>query len=350
MRLLVYSPAFLPSIGGLELNVANLHAWLARHGFEVTVVTNTPGLPLPELPFRVVRSPGDTDLLALVRWAEVIHFANMSLRGFWPLLLVRRPWVVSHHSWYCRTNGEIAWQDRLKRWLMRRATASVAVSRAMAEDLGPPTQVIPNCYRSDLFRRIPGVERDRDLLFVGRLVSDKGVDLLLEAVAALSRQGLRPGLDVVGEGPERPQLEARVAELGLSRVRFHGSVTGEALVRAMNKHRILVVPSRYREPFGIVALEGAACGCAVVASGGGGLADATGPAGLTFANGSVAELAAALERVLVGGWRPDQAAVERHLAAHHLDVVGARWRELLLQCVDQAPTGSDLQSGRGRGG
>jgi glycosyltransferase involved in cell wall biosynthesis len=293
MRILVYSPAFLPQIGGLELNTAHLAEQIQRSGHEVTVVTTTTGGD--GFPYRVVREPSPAELLRWTRWCDVFYQANVSLRGLWPLFLVRRPWVVSHHSWYCRTDGRIVWQDRLKRGLLRFAASSIAVSQAIAEDLAVPSVVIPNPYRDDLFRRLPEVERTEDLVFLGRLVSDKGVDILLDAMALLTGEGLRPRLTVVGEGPEAPRLREQAARLGLSeRVSFLGTRTGEELVEILNRHRILVVPSRYNEPFGIVALEGIACGCVVVGSRGGGLKDAIGPCGDTFRNGDAADLARVL--------------------------------------------------------
>ena len=66
----------------------------------------------------------------------------------------------------------------------------------------------------------------------------------------------------------------------------------------LNRHRILVVPSSYNEPFGIVALEGIACGCAVIGTAGGGLPEAIGPCGLVVPNRDAAALAGAIERVL----------------------------------------------------
>jgi glycogen(starch) synthase len=318
MKILVYTPAFLPQVGGLEINTANLAEQFQRAGHEVVVVTTTPG-GTDLLSYRVVRRPSPRELLRWTRWCDVFHQANVSLRGLWPLLLVRRPWVVSHHSWYCRTDGRIAWPDRLKRGLLRFAASSIAVSQAVADDLEVPSVVIPNSYREDLFRRLPGVERSGDLVFVGRLVSDKGVDLLLDALARLAAEGLHPRLTVVGDGPETPGLREQAARLGLeTQVDFLGTRTGEELVEILNRHRILVVPSRYNEPFGIVALEGIACGCVVVGSAGGGLKDAIGPCGDTFRNGDVEDLA----RVL-GEWlrHPEldaacREAAEAHLARH----------------------------------
>ncbi len=336
MKILFYSPAFLPNVGGLELNVANLAARMAKAGHEIVVVTRTAGRGADDFPFRVVRQPPPLELLRWTRWCDVFYQANISLRGLWPLLLVRRPWVVSHHSWYCRTEGHIAWQDRLKRYLLRFAAASISVSQAIADDLATPSVVIPNPYRDDLFRLLPGVARTEDLVFVGRLVSDKGVDVLLDALALLAQESLRPQLTVVGDGPERPRLEEQAARLGIAaQVDFLGTRTDAELVEILNRHRILVVPSRYREPFGIVALEGIACGCVVVGSEGGGLKDAIGPCGETFENGNAADLARVLGRRLRNPEIDEDCLrhAESHLARHTADRAAAEYLRALEGAV-----------------
>lgn len=339
MKVLHYSPAFLPQIGGLELNVCNIALRIQAAGHDVTVVTQTPAAEPDDLPFRVIRCPSSLELLRWTRWCDVFFQANVSLRGLWPLLLLRRPWVVSHHSWYCQSDGRIAWQDRLKRWLLRFAAASIAVSKAVAADLstpGTPALVIPNPYRDHLFRLLPEVERTGDLLFVGRLVSDKGVDVLLDALGLLAGDGLVPRLTIVGEGPERLLLETRARSLGIaSRIDFLGTRTGEELVRIMNGHRILVVPSRYQEPFGIVALEGIACGCLVVGSAGGGLGEAIGPCGLTCRNGDAADLARVLAPLLrdPGSGRDLLAHAPAHLAEHASETIGRAYVRVLEEVV-----------------
>jgi glycosyltransferase involved in cell wall biosynthesis len=92
-----------------------------------------------------------------------------------------------------------------------------------------------------------------------------------------------------------------------------------------------VVPSRWQEPFGIVALEGIASGCVVVGSAEGGLAEAIGPCGLTFPNGNAPALAHALSRLLNDSAECDrlrQAAsahlarfTPRHVAGLYLDAM-----------------------------
>jgi glycosyltransferase involved in cell wall biosynthesis len=281
-----------------------------------------------------LRQPGPLALLRAVRDCDVFFQANVSLRGLWPLLLVRRPWAVSHHSWYCQSDGRVAWPDRLKRWLLRFAAVSISVSRALAADLATPSLVIPNSYRDDLFQVLPESERTRDLVFLGRLVSDKGADLLIAAMGRLAARGLRPRLTVIGDGPELPALRRQIAALGLaSQVELTGTRVGSELVALLNRHRILVVPSRYHEPFGVVALEGIACGCVVLGSMGGGLPEAIGPCGRTFPNGRIEELAAALERLLC---HPEELAALRAGAAEHLAAHGSdRIARLYSTALDQ---------------
>lgn len=348
MKILLYSPAFLPQIGGLEINTANLARELAGRGHEITLVTRTPGdTGDPEdhrasFPFRVVRDPSRRDFLRWTRWCDVFFQQNISLRGLWPLLFVHRPWVVSHHSWYCRPDGRRGWQDRLKRLVLRRAAASIAVSQAMADDLEVPSTVILNAYRDSLFRILPGVERTRDLLFVGRLVSDKGVDVLLEALGLLRARGLRPGLTLLGEGPEAPRIAEQARRLGVAdQVDMPGVRTGEELVRSFNEHRLLVVPSRYNEPFGIVALEGIACGCLVVGSAGGGLKEAIGPCGLTFPNGDSTALAEILAGLLEDPARGRDLLrhAPEHLARHGSAVVALAHERVLETAAPRRKAG-----------
>jgi glycosyltransferase involved in cell wall biosynthesis len=280
----------------------------------------------------VLRDPSPREFLSATRWADVVLHQNLSLRGLWPLALVRRPLVVAHQSWYRRPDGRIAWQDRWKRNIVARAAGSISVSAAIAADLGSVSIVIGNAYDAERFSAPANDEREGELLFVGRLVSDKGLDLLVEALGRLGERGVRPRLTVVGEGPEQNRCARQVVELGLeSQVDFLGALSGDDLAVTYRRHRILVVPSRYREPFGIVALEGIACGCAVIASEGGGLSDAVGPCGRLFPNGDVAALAAAIERL-----RADEAELERyrqgaaaHLAERRPERVAALYRAVL---------------------
>ena len=333
MRVLMYSPAFYPGIGGLENFAAMVAEGLTELGCQVTVVAITSGLgDEARFPYTVVRRPGPLHLLRLVQWCDIFFHHNVSLKGIWPLLFIKRPWVVAHHGWYSRSNGAIGWRDLLKRRATRFAT-NIAVSMAVADHLGGvAAAVIPNPYNDALFREIPSISRDRELVFLGRLVSDKGCDLLLESLVMLRQEGLTPHLTIIGTGPEETLLRACVDRLGLERqVSFAGTLAGEELVTRLNHHQLLVTPSRWNEPFGIVALEGIACGCLIVASSGGGLPEAVGPCGLTFSNGDARALADRIADVLR---RPERRAVylagaPAHLSRHRRAHVARAYHEVL---------------------
>lgn len=301
---------FFPSTGGIE-TASNLLAreFVAlRH--EVRVVTQTEGNG--DFPFAVIRRPGPLELFRQVRWCDLFLQNNISLRTLWPLLFVRRPLFVAHQTWITNPDSSVGWQHHLKRFVLRNAT-SLAISRAVAEQLPGPSIQVGNPYDDKVFKNVPPDSRTRELIFVGRLVSDKGANLLLEAMALLES---KPRLTIAGDGPERATLEKQTAELELqSRVEFIGSQTSEQLARLLRQHQILVVPSRWREPFGIVALEGIACGCVVVGSAEGGLAEAIGPCGLTFPNGDAQALSNALSRLLED---PAECDYLRQNAAAHL--------------------------------
>jgi glycosyltransferase involved in cell wall biosynthesis len=91
------------------------------------------------------------------------------------------------------------------------------------------------------------------------------------------------------------------------------------------------MPSRYDEPFGVAALEGIACGCAVVGSAGGGLPEAMGPCGLVFRNGSVEELADRLAQLLSDPGRLAQlrAGAAEHLAGHSSERIARLYADAL---------------------
>jgi glycosyltransferase involved in cell wall biosynthesis len=125
---------------------------------------------------------------------------------------------------------------------------------------------------------------------------------------------------IVGSGPEERSLRELAERGGIhDQVTFAGAKRGKELYEILNRHKILVVPSRYDEPFGVVALEGIACGCAVVGSSGGGLPEAIGPCGITFPNGNADALASALEQLLAAPDERQRLAANRsqHLAQFH---------------------------------
>lgn len=339
MKIAINSPIFLPHIGGLENVTAMLAGHFAKRGHGVRVLTITPAAPTgePEAGYQVIREGYGRQLLDAVKWCDVfIHF-NVSLKALHPLLAFRRPWVISHQGWYHSLDKPFTWQAKAK-CLFARLGSNIACSQAVADYVKVPCEVIPNPYDDATYRDYPNVKRDRDLLFVGRLVSDKGASILVEATHRLVQTGLRPTVTITGSGPEELPLRRQIETLGLNELfTFTGPLRGAALAMVMNAHRFIIIPSLWLEPFGIVALEGIACGCVAVGSVGGGLKDAIGGCGLTFKNGDSRDLSERLNDVLTGKTpvEPFLKARQDHLQRHLTSVVGDAYLRVLERAISR---------------
>lgn len=132
------------------------------------------------------------------------------------------------------------------------------------------------------------------VLFVGRLEAYKGVATLIDAMRAHPNTRLR----IVGDGEERTALEALAGDM--HNVTFVGFLQGEALWAEYAGARVLVVPSLWYEPFGLVALEAMARGVPTIVSNRGGLPEIVedGVSGLVFRAGEAGELAQKIGLVL----------------------------------------------------
>lgn len=333
MKILIGSYLYAPSIGGIETMSALMAAEFRARGHNVRVVTLTANpMAVAGEERDVLRRPSPAALRAAVRDCEVYWQNNCSLELLPLAALWRRRWVVTHQTWLTKADGRTGWRENVKRLVLRRATG-VAISRAVAAQVPKVAAIIPNCYDDAVFSP-PATEagRDGDLVFVGRLVSDKGADGLIDALALLAGEGLRPKLTLIGAGPEQERLQARVAAAGLAaQVRWTGALQGAALAAELRRHRVQVVPSRWAEPFGIVALEGAACGCVVLGSKAGGLPEAIGPCGGTFANQDVRAMADLIAAALAGSLRIDPTARAEHLRRHRRAAVADAYLRLFAE-------------------
>ena len=126
---------------------------------------------------------------------------------------------------------------------------------------------------------------DNMALFVGKFADFKGIDVLLDATKkneqACEKEGKKLLTVVVGTGALEPELKAQAEELGLKNLHFVG-LQGHTVIRQLqNLADISVVPSR-KEPFGLVVIEGTACGHPVVATNSGGIPDIMNTTGKTI--------------------------------------------------------------------
>jgi glycosyltransferase involved in cell wall biosynthesis len=211
----------------------------------------------------------------------------------------------------CLQSGCISWRDAppimLQFALWRRwqgafrtvvANSLWVADRLEAEGLGA-VSVIP--HGVPIREARPKLQSPPTVLFVGRLVQVKGVDVLLRAFALVLKHIPDARLLIAGDGPERTSLKelARNLEIGEALV-FLGHVPHAAVDRLLDATWVQSVPSRWAEPFGIVAAEAMMAGVAVIASRSGGLTEIVRDADTGFLTtpGEVAPLANALARLL----------------------------------------------------
>lgn len=204
-------------------------------------------------------------------------------------------------------------------------------------DLSPEElTVLPNCLDlSTLPHPVRPDARDPVILFVGRMVADKGADCFVGACAKALPQlagwkACMIGADRFGAAsPETPFLTAlrpRAAETGVT---LAGYRPHEAVLEAMSRAAITVVPSRWQEPFGLTALEAMACGSTLIASPRGSLRQLVGQAALLVDPENIGALAAAMVRAAQDEMLREALFLAGQERAISFDVVAARQRRAL---------------------
>lgn len=195
-----------------------------------------------------------------------------------------------------------------ERYAFRRAAHALVCNQEAAAIIrrhgyGGPVSVLPQVgVDPDIFSPAePAAPRSSFVVgYLGRLLPQKGVLDLVEALAAL------PGhvsLRLIGDGALRPRILARAAELGVAaRLELRPAVATTAVPDELRQIDALALPSRttrsWKEQFGRVLVEAMGCGVPVVGSSSGEIPHVIGAAGLVFPEGDVRALAGALRRLL----------------------------------------------------
>lgn len=223
----------------------------------------------------------------------------------WPLAIFSRPAVMMLQMHISHRKGiGGSFRGFLLRRILRRVhltAASEWLGKSTEKNLNWPCGHIPNPYDSVLFHAGNRSSIfEHELVFIGRLGIHKRCDLILEALAVLRGKDKNPHLTIVGDGPERANLEGLTEKLNLSdQVTFLGSKNQTEVAEILRRSRIMIIPSGY-EPFGIVALEGLASGCHVITSDAGGLPEVGGGFAKIFESLNHNALAIQIEEALTG--------------------------------------------------
>jgi glycosyltransferase involved in cell wall biosynthesis len=225
--------------------------------------------------------------------------------------------------------------DRLTR-LPTRIDRFIAPSNFLKDKLVEggfePERIIclPNFVDVESYRSSPAKDY---FLYFGRLLYEKGLDLLIRAAAGLGRGSLH----ILGDGPVRRELEELASEVGGENIVFLGHRSGEELRRILSEAQFVVLPSRWYENLPFSIMEAFASGKAVVASDLGGIPEMVedGVNGYLFPPGDIDDLAARLASLLDDaplaeemGRRGREKAMRLYTAEHHYARIMEIYREI----------------------
>ena len=344
MNIAIFASAFYPHFGGVEEVSRNLALEYKQRGHEVVVLTSQYPASLPacervqgievrrfawEMPnsslggmTRFARCY-PVDMVSVIRLLrekniDLIHVHCLSANGFYALgaaLLTGLPLVVTTHGERTMDAGKLYQKSVIANWTFKRLMARAAYVTACSEQtLNDARQFIGSSLAGKSQPIYSGFSLDEFdagqaayphpcpyLLALGRIVPQKGFDVLIDAYARLSaRMADAPDLLIAGEGPERDILQKRVGDLGLTdRVHLIGFADRPTAVSLFRGCEMFILPSRH-EPQGIVNLEAMACAKPVIASRVGGVPEIVldGVTGLLVPGEDPAALAQALEGLL----------------------------------------------------
>lgn len=367
MKVLQQCIYFPPEVGGLESHAYYLCRELVRMGDDVTMVTSLSqnGLPRSEVMdgVRVIRRwmPARTPAgwiahtsatfpayLPLARTADVLHAQTFASAppGMLAKRLFGRPLVLTlHTSHFLRMAQRPRWQPMLRRiiasadWLLAASTEIRDV--ALGLHAHPRAEALTNGVDTSMFA--PGTPElaaggRRRVIVPRRLYEKNGVEFFVRALP-LVRAELDIEAVLVGDGPERPRLEALAADLGVAdAVRFLGARPNTELPGLLRSAEVAVFPS-LMEATSVAALEAMSCGLPVAASRVGGLPEIVDETvGTLFQPADPADLAARLVALLQrsdlagAGARARQRVVESWSVAR----LARRHREIYRILMEEA--------------
>jgi len=357
MKVLIYSHAFAPQIGGVETYAMHLARGLSERGngqkVSVTVVTQSAKNNFDDaaLPFAIVRRPKISQLRKLIRESDVVHLAGPVIVPLMLALLARKPVVVEHHGYQASCpNGLLLYQPTktacpnhymrgeysaclkcnasesgwlasakmlvltpLRRLLCRRAKINLCISHHVASRVELPHSVVIYYGVPQAKIRTTGAQTTSQtsvsvdqivkpalsIAYVGRLVFEKDVPTIVDAVRLAQIDGYRVALKIIGDGPDRSRVEAAIAKHTFDPpVTMTGYLLDEALSDALRDAEVVVIPTIMEETAGLAVMEQFERGRPVIVSDIGGLAEVAGDGGLKFPPGDSAALAACLRRLI----------------------------------------------------
>jgi len=283
MRVLFWMERFWPAIGGAEIVGAKLLLALRARGYKCAVLTDQHrpdlptedqyrGIPVYRVPFFTALTDRNVDHILAVRQQvaqlkrilapHLIHLHSVGSTAFFHLETTHVPSALllvtlTNEVQPGRVIGQGIWRRTLSEaaWVTGKATAVITQARQLVPEIIPRSSVIHNGLRFSSLLPEPLPFETPSLLCLGRLVVQKGVDLVLTALAAIRDRFPNIRLLVAGDGPERAALERQASALGLAEVvTFMGWIAPDKVLPLINTVTMVVMPSRW-EGLPSVALQ-----------------------------------------------------------------------------------------------
>ena len=291
MQILILGPTHQFGKGGIETQIEQLSSALEDLGHPCHVFDT----------FHQPWTLGSVrQLISHLAHCDVVLLMGLNLKAYLFCLLSNRNVLLSYHT----ISNASGWELRLRKHITKhlpKVYNSYFVASIEHQGNLPPKVLYP-CYASSAFSQqaneaLAWHERPIAAGFLGRLIPEKGPQIFLKACAILGFSDLK--LQVIGAGPSCSELQALAATHHLN-VDFTGGLNAAGVARALQSLKVLVIPSIWHEPFGLVMLEGIAAGCHVVASAVGGLPEAGADLAIYVPPGDPRALACALSGLLEG--------------------------------------------------
>ncbi len=327
MRILHWLESFWPRIGGGEIFIRQLAGSLTENGHVCKVVTNLEkglathdildGMEIFRFPFRESLIKRDLNTISKVSSQlktlldefrpQIVHLHSSQSSAFFYLKLMKRrsyPTVYTQHNPIIIKKDPTPFLERI----VDSSSLVITVSKAMRYELVraipaafPKIKTILNSLRLPDVPPSPLDFRSPSLFCAARLVVEKGIGSLIGSMPVVLEAFPNIRLRIAGDGPIRSELEMLAQTLGVSsNIYFLGWISPKEIPKQINKNTIVIAPSHWEEPFGLIVLQAMQQGRPVVATRVGGIPELVqnGNTGLLVPPNNEEALSSAINRLL----------------------------------------------------
>ncbi|MFN3231289.1 MAG: glycosyltransferase family 4 protein [Alphaproteobacteria bacterium] len=285
LRISYWTELYWPSLGGVEVFSRAFLPRLMSRGYDVDVISSSgagwpdfdvmDGVPIHRLPMRDALERRDLELLADTAsrlkemtqafQPDLIHLNFSGPMAFFAMRIATAMKIPLLSTIHISVSELPSGAGTLLGRVLEQSDRVIANSEASLEDVlaaapgcAERASVLYHGVEVSQLEQTPDPENPPTILCIGRLVRVKGFDLAITALARIAEAVPDVRMVIAGDGDIRNELEAQVSDMGLNdRVSFLGTIDPAHVPALMRSATLVVMPSRWRESFGLVAIEAA---------------------------------------------------------------------------------------------